>query len=327
MEKLKHFLLDDDLAIQQFVEPESNEQPRDRSPEAKSARRVILIRATLGEFLATFLFFFSVCGVKLNEANDPNASAIGCIGTALSAVAIIYSFADISGAHFNPAVTFACWLTKKTSNRKFILFVFSQILGGIFSMLALMLCFDKSLDSLAIEPPKNESLGRVFFMECVLTFILVFVIFTVAFENLEAKKKVQTFKGQAGAYGLTLYTASPQSKTGFAPIAIGFTIGFLSLIGGTVSGGAYNPARVFSAAIVTNKWENQWVYWLADFLGAAIAAGVSTLFGRFGVSLNNIPSRGSAMSVAPGSAQMSALPQSYQPPNPKLSTVSTSELP
>jgi len=193
-------------------------------------------------------------------------------------------------------------------------------------MLALMLCFEVNLDVLAIVPPENESLGRVFFMECILTFILVFVIFTVAFENLEAKKKVQTFKGQAGAYGLTLYTASPQSKTGFAPIAIGLTIGFLTLIGGTVSGGAFNPARVFSAAIVTGKWENQWVYWLADFLGAAIAAGISTLFGRFGVSINT-PTRNSAMSVAPGSAQMSSLQQSYQPPNPKLSTVSTSELP
>jgi len=56
-------------------------------------------------------------------------------------------------------------------------------------MLALMLCFEVNLDVLAIVPPENESLGRVFFMECILTFILVFVIFTVAFENLEAKKK------------------------------------------------------------------------------------------------------------------------------------------
>jgi len=82
----------------------------------------------------------------------------------------------------------------------------------------------------------------------------------------------------------------------------------------------------FSAAIVTGKWENQWVYWLADFLGAAIAAGISTLFGRVGVSLNT-PARNATMSIAPGSAQMSAFPASYQPPNPKLSTVSTSELP
>jgi len=138
MEKLKHFLLDDDLAIQQFVEPENADQPRDRSPEAKSARRMILVRATLGEFLATFLFFFSVCGIYLNSNRDnkfnpiPSFPAIGCVGTGFAAVAIIYSFADISGAHFNPAVTFACWLTKKTSNRKFLLFVLSQLLGGIF---------------------------------------------------------------------------------------------------------------------------------------------------------------------------------------------------
>jgi len=293
-----------------------------------------------------------ICGISLNinrntiVTNDPNidqsikslsngfSQIIGAVGTAFSAIALIYSFADISGAHFNPAVTFACWLTKKTSNRKFLFFVLSQILGGIFSMLALMLCFEESLDSLAIVPPSKESLGRVFFMECLLTFILVFVIFTVAFENLEAKRKVQTFKGQAGSYGLTLYTASPQSKTGFAPIAIGFTLGMLTLIGGSVSGGAFNPARVFSAAIVTSKWDSHWIYWLADFLGAAIAAGVSTLFGRFGVTVVSQSGRNAAMSVAPGnsgnsSSQMTSIQQSYQPPNPnsKLSTVSSSELP
>jgi len=201
MEQLKHFLLDDEVAVQQFIEPETAEQPRDRSPEARAARRVVLIRATLGEFLVTFLFFFSVCAVNLNATKgvaDPNPAIVGSIGTGFAAVALIYSFADISGAHFNPAVTFACWLTKKTSNRKFIFFVLSQLLGGIFSMLALMLCFEESLDSLVIAPPESESLGRVFFMECVLTFILVFVIFTVAFENLEAKKKLIRLRVKLG---------------------------------------------------------------------------------------------------------------------------------
>jgi len=101
-------------------------------------------------------------------------------------------------------------------------------------------------------------------------------------------------------------------------------------MGAKVSGGAFNPARVFSAAIVTGNWRQQWVYWLADFLGAAIAAGISTLFGRFGVTIAP-SSRSSAMSVAPGSAQMSTMGMGYQPPNqnpnPKLSTISSSELP
>jgi glycerol uptake facilitator-like aquaporin len=34
-------------------------------------------------------------------------------------------------------------------------------------------------------------------------------------------------------------------QTGFAPLAIGFAIGFLSFIGGSTSGGVFNPARLF----------------------------------------------------------------------------------
>jgi glycerol uptake facilitator-like aquaporin len=34
---------------------------------------------------------------------------LGCLGTSFTLIALIYSFSDVSGAHFNPAVTFACW--------------------------------------------------------------------------------------------------------------------------------------------------------------------------------------------------------------------------
>jgi len=88
----------------------------------------------------------------------------------------------------------------------------------------------------------------------------------------------------ANSYGLTLYSTSPQTKTGFAPFAIGFTVGFLTLIGGTVSGGAFNPARVFAPALFSGKWTHQWVYWLGDLSGAACAAGIQFLFHSVGTT-------------------------------------------
>jgi len=209
------------------------------------------------------------------------------MATGLIAVALVYSFADISGAHLNPAVTFACWLTKKTSNRKLIFFVLCQILAGITAMGVLDACFD-DISSLAVVPAAKASLGSVFFIEMIMTMILVFVIFTVAFDNMESPMTPRIYhemqmsgQGGGGSLGLTLYHVNPQSKTGFAPMAIGFTIGSLVLVGGTVSGSAFNPARVFSAAIATNVWTDQWVYWLAQLIGAAIAAGFSTLFAKF----------------------------------------------
>jgi len=280
-------MAESDVALQ-LLHDDGVVKLRDRSPQTRSARRALLIRAVMGEFLCSFVFFFSVCGIALNmeEANfTPGERGIATALTAgFAAIALIFSFADISGAHFNPAVTFATWLSRKTSNRKSILFVISQLLGSMFAMLALMLCFHNPHDKMVmLSLVPKEDLGKVFFMEFTLTFIFVFVIFTTAFENIE-QKKYQTFRGMANAYGLTLYSTSPQTKTGFAPFAIGFTVGFLTLIGGAVSGGAFNPARVFAPALFSGEWKHQWVYWLGDLSGAATAAGVQFLFHSVGTT-------------------------------------------
>jgi aquaporin Z len=47
-----------------------------------------------------------------------------------TAISMIFSYSDISGAIFNPAISLALWLTGKLSNRKLILYVVFQLLGG-----------------------------------------------------------------------------------------------------------------------------------------------------------------------------------------------------
>ena len=63
----------------------------------------------LGEGLVTFLFLFIVMAATVNNGRQevPENLVLGAIVTGFAAVALIYSFADVSGAHFNPAVTFA----------------------------------------------------------------------------------------------------------------------------------------------------------------------------------------------------------------------------
>ena len=52
----------------------------------------------------------------------------------------------------------------------------------------------------------------------------------------------------------------------------------MGLLGGSVSGGAFNPARVFGPAIISGYWRNHELYWLADFIGAALAGFAQYLF-------------------------------------------------
>ena len=79
-----------------------------------------MFRAIFGEGLVTFLFMFVVMATAVNNGRQENPEnlVLSCISTAFASVALIYSFADVSGAHFNPAVTFATIITGKVSVRK-----------------------------------------------------------------------------------------------------------------------------------------------------------------------------------------------------------------
>jgi len=73
-----------------------------------------------GEGLVTFLFLFIVEATSVNAIRSNNGGnlVLGAIATAFCSIALIYSFADVSGSHFNPAVTFATMVTGKTSMKK-----------------------------------------------------------------------------------------------------------------------------------------------------------------------------------------------------------------
>lgn len=285
------------------------EAESDTSPTARYARSLMAYRASLGELCATFVLVYVACGTgiastqRLNGGLDPNfpqqninafttlagmiATVIGSLTVALIAMSLIYSFAAISGCHMNPAVTVALWASKRTSSRKAAYYIIAQLIGANLAMFALYLSFnfDSSIFKYAAVLPISGANGfSVFFMEFLLTFILVFVILKVAFEDVEEeKKKTMSYKAIGGARGLTIYAPNPQSKLGFAPLCIGTCIGVLGTIGGSVSGGCYNPARYFAPAL----WSLTLDYWffayvLGELLGGCTAALMRHVFDVMG---------------------------------------------
>lgn len=104
-----------------------------------------------------------------------------------------------------------------------------------------------------------------------------------------AREKKEIFSGDVGrTIPLELESEGPmitatvrslQIKTAYIPIAIGVTLSFLSMISGTTSGGAFNPARAFGPAVLSGMCIGQWVYWIGDLLGAFLAVVIGyTLF-------------------------------------------------
>ena len=85
------------------------------------------------EVLGTF-FFLSVILRTLTDAS------IGAIGVAVTLLAAIYFGASTSGAHFNPAVSFAMFMKNKMEVNLLIAYVLAQLIGG-----ALAVKFDNYL--------------------------------------------------------------------------------------------------------------------------------------------------------------------------------------
>lgn len=253
---------------------------RDRSPEARWHRKKMLIRAVYGEFICSFMFYSFVFSFFTNAylSNWPAeyTSFLGAFVNGFMATALAFAFSSVSGAQVNPAISFALWITGKSSTRRFSCYLFVQFLASILAVLLVECMFEGGQHSIShnlmVLPRNKHDISAFFLSEFCLTFALTFMAFTVAFEDADINKTEHlSLDGISQAKGLTLYYSTPQSKTGFAPLAIGFTVFSLNLVGGN-SNNAFNPARIFGPAVFSGDWTYLYYYWIAEFLGAAIAA-------------------------------------------------------
>ena len=71
--------------------------------------------AFVAELIGTFLLVFFICGfISVAQAGGGDLAALA-LTHAFVLMVLVYALGGASGAHFNPAVTFALWSIKKIS--------------------------------------------------------------------------------------------------------------------------------------------------------------------------------------------------------------------
>jgi aquaporin Z len=119
-----------------------------------------------------------------------------------------------------------------------------QVVGAVLA--ALVVNFMKGGASVA---PLQPATVPALLAEFLFTFALIYVVLNVA-------------------------TATGTSGNSFYGLAIGFTVLVGAFSVGNISGGAFNPAVAAGISVMgLSAWPNIWIYLLADFGGAAVAAG------------------------------------------------------
>lgn len=137
-----------------------------------------LTRRMAAEFLGTGFLVAAVVGSgimgeQLAGGNVAIALLANTMATAATLVALILTFGPISGAHFNPAVTFADASQGGVSWNDVSAYVTAQIVGAVFGALGAHLMFGQPLVELSQHA---RSGGAQLFSEFVATFGLLSVI-------------------------------------------------------------------------------------------------------------------------------------------------------
>lgn len=199
----------------------------------------------VSEFLGTFALVFAGTGaIIINQASNGAVTHVGIALTfGLVVLAMIYTFGDVGGAHLNPAVTTAFAAARRLPWREVPRYIAAQILGA-FAASGLLKFLFPAHSTLGATLPAGSAM-QSFFLEVVLTFILMLVILSV---SIGAKEK-----------GIT------------AGIAVGAVIGLEAMFAGPISGASMNPARSLAPAVVSGNLQHLWVYLIATTIGALIA--------------------------------------------------------
>ena len=209
----------------------NNDQPKNISNNGSSEKTQSNVKHKyLVEIVGTFILVYAIASAATVYSDSGQLGVIG-IGLvhALALTAIIYAIGYRSGAQVNPAVTIGLLVARKIGGKEAALYIICQLIGGVIGAAVVYAMFGSAM-SASVTLPSENNVMRAFILETVMTFTLVYVVM--------ATTTTKNFK------------IAP-----LAGVAIGFTLGFNVIFGGSITGGSLNPARSFGPALMTGNFD------------------------------------------------------------------------
>lgn len=216
-------------------------------------------RAFAAEFIGTFTLITAIFGTALFSAPSAGLVAVA-FAAGLAVLCMAFAVGNISGGHFNPAVTLGLVAAGRANIATAPLYILAQVLGACAAAAVMAAIMSgapagASPNSFAqISNGYGESpfftFGPVFLIETVITALFLIVI--------------------VGA-------TSERAPKMLAPVAIGLALTAFHLAAIPVSNASLNPARSTASALFggSDALADLWLFWVAPILGGVIGGIIS----------------------------------------------------
>jgi len=211
------------------------------------------LRRLFGELIGTFLLVLTHAMLRLKAQKGQINEGGNALLTGLTLVFLIYSFGEVSGAHFNPSVTMAMTMRFMFPIQWMLPYWTVQLIGALAAGGVIQAFYgpDAHLGSSFVDESSRFTDVSAMLFESLLTFILVHTILSVT--------QLGHLIGEHAA------------------LAVGAAIAVDVGIGAEVTGGSMNPFRSLGPAIVNGPLDEVWPMVAGPFIGATIAAAVTAI--------------------------------------------------
>jgi MIP family channel proteins len=213
-------------------------------------------RTLLAELLGTFTLVFvgSLSILAAVSLQAPLQVGIA-FGFGLALLAGLYAFGELSGGHFNPAVSLAMFLSRRLTATQMVAYWIVQLTGAVLGSFAVWIAFTRDDVASTVTRTADATAWEGLWLEILLTTIFVAVI---------------------------LQSTRSERVRGTALVAIPLTLAAAHLAAIPFSGASLNPARSFGPALVGGEWGDFWIYVVGPLIGGAVAAVVhAVLYGPY----------------------------------------------
>lgn len=208
------------------------------------------------ELLGTMFIVLFGCGVAIYTNGNVIATSLAF---GLTITVVYYSYGYISGCHLNPAVSLAYLIKKELSLKDFLIYIISQIIGGVIGALVLYFIF-RSRDNLAANTIQNAILVKegITFRHDTMAYIIAIIVEVLL---------------SCVFISLVLGVNRKSENKILVGIVIGLGLVLVHLLGIGLTGTSVNPARSIGVAIFQGgtALKELWIFIISPLIGALLA--------------------------------------------------------